>query len=55
MFACETLFICVIIRSASQYQHLLCLQQSIHRELRIQEEEKEEDEEEDWVHSGKTT
>lgn len=43
-FACETLFICVIIRSASQSLHLLCLQELIHCELKRQEKEEEEGE-----------
>lgn len=43
MFACEALFICVIIRSASQSQHLLCLQELIRHELKIQKGEEKED------------
>lgn len=43
MFACETLFICVIIRSAFQSRHLLCLQDFIRGESRIEEEEEEEE------------
>lgn len=42
MFACETLFIGVIIRSASQSQQQWHLLELIHRDLKIQKDEEEE-------------
>lgn len=48
----ETLFIGVIIRSAFQWRHLLCLQDLIPGALRTQEDE---DQVGDLVHGGRRT